>query len=225
MRSLPMNRETRINNRLPLAREGFPFIGIGIGLILLFACFGWTTLTIIVGLVTLFVIYFFRDPERHHSAQENAVLTPADGRILEVRKVDGKDNPLDRSSIKVSIFMNVFNVHVNRIPIQGTIKKISYHPGKFLSADLDKASEQNENNRVILETADSKEILIIQIAGLVARRIACWIEQGDRVETGQRFGLIRFGSRLEVFLPPDSKIAVRVGQKVKAGETVIGYLA
>ena len=138
--------------------------------------------------------------------------------------MDGKDNPLGRSSIKVSIFMNVFNVHVNRIPIQGTIKNISYHPGKFLSADLDKASEQNENNRVTLETADSKEILIIQIAGLVARRIACWIERGDPVETGQRFGLIRFGSRLEVFLPADSKIAIQVGQKVKAGETVIGHL-
>lgn len=219
-----MNKETRINNRLPLAREGFPFIGIGIGIVVLFACLGWTTLTIIAGLITLFVIYFFRDPERHHSNRENAVLTPADGRILEVRKVDGKDNSLGRSSIKVSIFMNVFNVHVNRIPIQGTVKKISYHPGKFLSANLDKASEQNENNRVIVETADSKEILVIQIAGLVARRIACWIEQGDRVETGQRFGLIRFGSRLEVFLPLDSDIVVRVGQKVKAGETVIGHL-
>lgn len=219
-----MNKETRINNRLPLAREGFPFIGMGIGIFVLFACLGWTTLTIIAGLVTLFVIYFFRDPERHHSARENAVLTPADGRILEIRAVDGKDNPLGRSAIKVSIFMNVFNVHVNRIPIQGTIKNISYHPGKFLSADLDKASEQNENNRITLETADSKEILIIQIAGLVARRIACWIERGDPVETGQRFGLIRFGSRLEVFLPTDSKIAIQVGQKVKAGETVMGYL-
>jgi phosphatidylserine decarboxylase len=220
-----MNRETRINNRLPLAREGFPFIGIGIGMIVLFGCLGWTTLTIIASLITLFVIYFFRDPERHHSNIENAVLTPADGRILEVREVDGKDNPLGRTSIKVSIFMNVFNVHVNRIPIQGTIKKIAYHPGKFLSADLDKASEQNENNRVTLVTADSKEILIIQIAGLVARRIACWIQEGDRVETGQRFGLIRFGSRLEVFLPTDSKIVVEVGQKVKAGETLIGHLA
>ena len=219
-----MNRETRINNHLPLAREGFPFIGIGIGIVILLICLGWTTFAIIACLVTLFVIYFFRDPERHYSGRENAVLTPADGRILEAITVDGKNNPLGRSAIKVSIFMNVFNVHVNRIPIQGTVKKISYHPGKFLSADLDKASEQNENNRVILETADSREILVIQIAGLVARRIACWIAQGDKVETGQRFGLIRFGSRLEVFLPPDSEIVAQVGQKVKAGETVIGHL-
>ena len=137
----------------------------------------------------------------------------------------GENNPLGQPSIKVSIFMNIFNVHVNRIPFGGTIKKISYHPGKFLSANLDKASEQNENNRVTLETVDSREILVIQIAGLIARRIACWIEKGDSVKTGQRFGLIRFGSRLEVFLPEDSRIVARVRQKVKAGETVIGYLA
>lgn len=220
-----MNRETRINNRLPLAREGFPFIGIGVGIAFLFACLGWTSLFLVTALLTLFVIYFFRDPERTPPSLENAVLTPADGRILEVRNMDGKDNPSGRPSIKISIFMNVFNVHVNRIPFQGTIKNISYHPGKFLSADLDKASEQNENNRVTLETADSKEILIIQIAGLVARRIACWIKEGDSVKIGQRFGLIRFGSRLEVFLPPESIIIAKVGQKVKAGETIIGRLA
>ena len=220
-----MNRETRINNRLPLAREGFPFIGMGIGIAFLFACLGWTSLFLFTGLLTLFVIYFFRDPERHPPSLENAVLTPADGRILEVRNMDGNDNPWGRPAIKISIFMNVFNVHVNRIPIQGTIKQISYHPGKFMSADLDKASEQNENNRVTLETADSKEILIIQIAGLVARRIACWIKEGDSVKIGQRFGLIRFGSRLEVFLPPESIIIAQVGQKVTAGETIIGRLA
>ena len=219
-----MNRETRIHNKLPLAREGFPFIFIGIGVTVIFAFLGWTTFTIITSVITIFVIYFFRDPERHHSEEKNAVLTPADGRILEVKNVDEKDSPLGQPSIKVSIFMNVFNVHVNRIPIEGTIKKISYHPGKFLSADLDKASEQNENNRITLETVDSKEILVIQIAGLIARRIACWIHKGDTVKTGQRFGLIRFGSRLEVFLPADSKIIAQVRQKVKAGETVIGYL-
>jgi phosphatidylserine decarboxylase len=220
-----MNIETRINNKLPLAREGFPFIFIGIGVTVIFAFLGWTTLTVITSVITIFVIYFFRDPERHHPKEKNAVLTPADGRILEVKHVAEKDNPLGQPSIKVSIFMNVFNVHVNRIPIEGTIKKISYHPGKFLSADLDKASEQNENNRITLETVDDREILVIQIAGLVARRIACWIDKGDIVKTGQRFGLIRFGSRLEVFLPADSKIIAQVQQRVKAGETVIGYLS
>ena len=219
-----MNKETRINNRLPLAREGFPFIFAGIGITVIFAFLGWIIFTIMASVVTIFVIYFFRDPERHHLEEKNAVLSPADGRILEVKRVDENDDPLGRPSIKVSIFMNVFNVHVNRIPIEGTIKEISYHPGKFLSADLDKASEQNENNRITLETADSKEILVIQIAGLVARRIACWIDKRDIVKTGQRFGLIRFGSRLEVFLPADSRIVTQVRQKVKAGETVIGYL-
>jgi phosphatidylserine decarboxylase len=219
-----MSMKKSINNRLPLASEGLPFIGIGIGITVLFAFLCWTFLFLLTALLTLFVIYFFRDPKRQPPNLENAVVTPADGRILEVMDVDGKDNPLGRPSKKISIFMNVFNVHVNRIPIQGTIKKISYHPGKFLSADLDKASEQNENNRVILQTADSKEILIIQIAGLVARRIACWIKEGDSVKIGQRFGLIRFGSRLEVFLPPESIIIAQVGQKVKAGVTIIGRL-
>jgi len=220
-----MNKENRINNKLPLAREGFPFIFIGIGTIVIFAALGWMTLTIIASIITLFVIYFFRDPERHPLEAKNAVFSPADGRILETRNVIGEDNPPGQSSIKVSIFMNVFNVHVNRIPIEGTIKAVSYHPGKFLSADLDKASEQNENNRITLKTDDSREIMVIQIAGLVARRIACWIQKGDTVKTGQRFGLIRFGSRLEVFLPEDSNIVVQIGQKVKAGETVIGYLS
>ena len=219
-----MNKETRINNKLPLAREGFPFIFIGIGITLIFAFLGWATFTIITSVITIFVIRFFRDPERHHKEEKNAVLTPADGRIIEIKHMDEKDNPLGQSSIKVSIFMNIFNVHVNRIPIEGAIKKISYHPGKFFSADLDKASEQNENNRITLETVDSKEILVIQIAGLIARRIVCWVDKGDTVKTGQRFGLIRFGSRLEVFLPADSKIVAQVRQKVKAGETVIGYL-
>ncbi len=219
-----MNKETRINNKLPLAREGFPFIFIGIGITLIFAFLGWATFTIITSVITIFVIRFFRDPERHHKEEKNAVLTPADGRIIEIKHMDEKDNPLGQSSIKVSIFMNIFNVHVNRIPIEGAIKKISYHPGKFFSADLDKASEQNENNRITLETVDSKEILVIQIAGLIARRIVCWVDKGDTVKTGQRFGLIRFGSRLEVFLPADSRIVAQVRQKVKAGETVIGYL-
>ena len=220
-----MNKETRINNRLPFAREGFPFIFIGIGITIFFAWLGLATLTILTAAVTLFVLYFFRDPERHYSEQKNAVLTPADGRILEVKNLEGKVNPFGQPTIKVSIFMSVFNVHVNRIPIQGTIKKISYHPGRFLSANLDKASEQNENNRITLETVDSREILFIQIAGLIARRIACWVNEGDMVKAGQRFGLIRFGSRLEVFFPADSNIVARMGQKVKAGETIIGYLA
>ncbi len=217
-----MSKENHINNNLPVAREGFLFILMGIGITVFFFSVGWTTLGVLMGLVSLFVTYFFRDPERSPAREENAVMTPADGRILEIRRVE--DNPLGRPAIKISVFMSLFNVHVNRMPFEGTIQNIVYHPGKFLSADLDKASEQNENNRIKLKTPDSKEILIIQIAGLVARRIVCWVREGNAVKAGQRFGLIRFGSRLEVFLPVDSRVVVEVGEKVKAGETVIGYL-
>ncbi len=124
-----------------------------------------------------------------------------------------------------AIHMSIFNVHVNRIPIEGTVKNIDYHPGKFFSANLDKASEQNESNRITLQTPEARKIVFVQIAWLIARRIVCWVKDGDHMRTGQRFGLIRFGSRLEVYLPHDTQITARLGQKVSAGVTVIGYLS
>ena len=136
---------------------------------------------------------------------------------------DGQ-NPLGESAIKVSIFMSIFSVHVNRVPIRGRISKIDYHPGKFFSANLDKASEQNENNRITLQTDQGHKIVFIQIAGLVARRIVCWIKAGDRVGSGQRCGLIRFGSRLDVYIPKGTRLLGKMHQKVKAGETKLGYL-
>ena len=217
--------ESRIHNRWPVAREGIPFIGIAVGLTLLFAWWGITWAAVLTGLVALFVIFFFRDPERAHTASPGAVLSPADGTILHVLRLTDGANPLGQPALKVSIFMSVFNVHVNRIPAEGIVTDISYHPGKFFSANLDKASTQNESNRITLETPDAARIVVIQIAGLIARRIACWIRPHDRVGSGQRFGLIRFGSRLEVFIPDGGRITVRHGQKVKAGETVIGYLS
>ena len=219
-------KESRINNKWPVAKEGIPFIVISGGLTFLFVCTGHFFISILAGIVLLFITFFFRDPKRSPiSDSSDAVLTPADGTILEILHLKGPNNPLGLAAVKISIFMSVFNVHVNRIPIGGTIERITYHPGKFFSANLDKASEQNENNQITLQTANSKKIAFIQIAGLIARRIACWVEKGDRVNAGQRFGLIRFGSRLEVYLPEDSKITVQVRQKVKAGETVIGYLS
>ena len=181
-------------------------------------------LTIALALLTLFTAYFFRDPDRILVAQQNAVLTPADGKILAIRNLETGDNRLGDKAIKISIFMSVFNAHINRIPIAGKISRLAYHPGRFFSANLDKASLHNENNVVTLETDNRKRIILVQIAGLIARRIACWVNAGDYVYTGQRFGLIRFGSRLEVYLPPDTAISVSVGQKVKAGQTVLGYL-
>jgi phosphatidylserine decarboxylase len=127
--------------------------------------------------------------------------------------------------MKISVFMSVFNVHVNRIPIMGKISEIVYHSGKFFSAHLDKASEKNEKNLIALQTGDGRKIVFVQIAGLIARRIVCWIKEGDHVKTGQRFGLIRFGSRLDIYLPEDTRVTVQPRDKVKAGETVLGHLS
>jgi phosphatidylserine decarboxylase len=217
--------KSRINNKWPFAKEGLPFILISTALTFLFLCLGLVVVPILTAIITVFIILFFRDPDRNNPSHHKAVLTPADGKILEIRHLDDGDNPLGQPAVKVSIFMSVFNVHVNRIPVGGTIRKIIYNPGKFFSANLDKASKYNENNRVMLETDDSQIIAFIQIAGLIARRISCWVKEIERVDAGQRFGLIRFGSRVEVYLPRDSQIIARPCQKVKAGETIIGYLS
>jgi phosphatidylserine decarboxylase len=178
-----------------------------------------------MGMITLFILYFFRDPERTPCSDTNAILAPADGKVLGVQTIHGNPNPLDESAIKVSIFMSLFNVHVNRVPIKGKISQIMYHAGRFFCADLDKASEQNEKNSITLITDTGKKIVVIQIAGLIARRIACWIKEDDLVQMGQRFGLIRFGSRVELYIPEDNPIVVQPGDRVKAGETIIGYLS
>jgi len=214
----------KIDNKLPIAWEGIPFVLGGATLTALFFMLDLQFLAIGLTLLTLFTVYFFRDPDRNLVAQQNAVLTPADGKILAIRNLETGDNRLEDRAIKISIFMSVFNAHINRIPVAGKISRLAYHPGKFFSANLDKASLHNENNVVTLETDTRKRIILVQIAGLIARRIACWVTTGDYVHTGQRFGLIRFGSRLEVYLPPDTAISVSVGQKVKAGQTVLGYL-
>ena len=207
---------TRIHNRLPVAREGVPFIIVGCFVTLIFFLLGLRVLPVVTALFTLFTAYFFRDPDREPEIEERDVLSPADGKIVDIRKFE--------PCLRVSIFMSVFNVHVNRVPVSGKITKISYHPGKFFSANLDKASAENENNKIILETDDGKRLMTVQIAGLIARRIVCWIKENDQVIAGNRFGLIRFGSRLDVYFPQDSQITVKHHQKVKAGETKLGYL-
>ena len=215
----------RINNKLPIAWEGIPFIITGIGLTFIVIILNWDLLTIPLAVLTLFTIYFFRDPERTHVNDERAVFTPADGKVLSIENLHNGDYRLKDKAIKISIFMSILNAHINRVPIRGKIAQLSYHPGKFFSANRNKASLYNEHNIVTLETDNKKKIIFVQIAGLVARRIACWVKKGDYVETGQRFGLIRFGSRLEIYLPPDSEIKVKKGEKVKAGQTIIGYLS
>ena len=221
----PQMERTRINNSWPVAREGLPFILSGCLLTLLAYVMGLSPVSIVLGALTLFTIYFFRDPERLSNAEDNAIITPADGKCLGIKILEGVDSPIGEPAVLISIFMSLFNVHVNRIPISGSISEITYHPGKFFSANLDKASQENENNRIVLHTDRGHKIAFFQIAGLIARRIACWIQEGDRVCAGQRFGLIRFGSRLDVYLPKDSKIMVTPGSKVKAGVTILGYLS
>jgi phosphatidylserine decarboxylase len=219
------NVHRRIHNILPVAREGLPFIFVGVALVLLLLSFKSLILTLLALLSTLFVVYFFRDPDRESPADNRAVLVPADGRILGIEPVEAQESPLGEAAVKASVFMSLFNVHVNRIPVSGRVADISYHPGKFFAANRDKASEHNERNRITVETVDGQRIIFVQIAGLIARRIACWIKEGDEVQAGQRFGLIRFGSRLDIYLPANSRILAERGHKVKGGETILGYLS
>ncbi|MCC5991673.1 MAG: phosphatidylserine decarboxylase [Rhodobacteraceae bacterium] len=210
----------------PIHREGVKFISIFAGItVLLFLVWqplGWVG----VGL-TIWCYYFFRDPERQTPAREGLLVTPADGVISLIEpamppaELGMGDTPLTR----VSVFMNVFNCHVNRAPIGGRIARIAYRPGKFLNASLDKASEHNERNSLAIELEDGRKIAVVQIAGLVARRILCEVSEGETLETGERFGMIRFGSRVDVYLPDGVEPLVALGQTMISGETVIADLA
>ena len=206
-----------------IVKEGIPLIippGAA-AIIAILAGFPW--IAWFFTLLTLFVVWFFRNPERTGPENPFQCISPADGKVIRIEAVPGgSDSGLP--FLKISIFMNVFNVHVNRIPFSGQVASIRYSPGKFLSANLDKASALNEKNTVIIRMDDGKEIVVVQIAGLIARRIVCWIKEGMRVKRGERFGLIRFGSRVEVLLPPGSIPLVKIGDKVRAGETLIGEL-
>ncbi|HYA15243.1 MAG TPA: phosphatidylserine decarboxylase family protein [Syntrophales bacterium] len=212
-----------MNRECIIAREGFPFI-IPLGVFaIIFAFFGFTWLAFLFFVATAFVTWFFRNPQRKIPDDIKAVVSPADGEVIKIEDIL-KNELLKTKSRKVSIFMNIFNVHVNRIPYSGVVEGVYYNKGNFFSADLDKASLSNERNSILIKTDDGKEILTVQIAGLIARRIECWVKEGMNVCKGERFGLIRFGSRLEVFLPSDSTVSVKVGDKVRAGETLIGWL-
>ena len=213
-----------MNHREIVVREGLPFIIIP-GAAAVFAAIArapWIASFLFV--LTAFVIWFFRNPERNGSGEEGVILSPADGKVIGVDAA-AKTDLADGQFKRISIFMNIFNVHVNRIPCSGRVTAIRYRGGKFLSADLDKASELNERNAVLIETGDGRKIVTVQIAGLIARRIVCWLALGMSVRKGERFGMIRFGSRLEVFLPGDTSIMVKSGDKVRAGETTIGVLS
>jgi phosphatidylserine decarboxylase len=207
----------------PLARAGYPFIFACVFATVVFALLGLVLLSLIGLVATFFICYFFRDPDRVIPNDAGYVVSPADGKIVSAGLVD--NSPFfEGSCMKISIFMSIFNVHVNRVPLEGRIKEVQYHPGKFFSANLDKASAHNEHNAVFIETEDGKTICTVQVAGLIARRIICKVQKGDIVGRGQRFGLICFGSRLDVYLPPGIDLKVAVGDKVKAGTSLLGAL-
>ncbi len=208
---------------LPLASEGFPFIAFS-GFATLVCCLlGFAIPALLCLLLTGFVTYFFRDPTRVLPEEAGAIVCPADGKVIVVREIDD-DRYLQQRVMKISIFMNVFNVHVNRIPFAGTVERVVLSPGKFYAADNDKAVLHNESCAVTLTTPGNQRYTVVQIAGLIARRIVCRVEKGDQVVAGQRFGLIRFGSRVDLYLPLSTRVTVCEGQKVTAGETVLGIL-
>lgn len=206
-----------------ITRYGYPFIGWGLifsTIFLISKIYSFFALSLFF---SLFSIYFFRDPKRDIPQGDDVLISPADGRILKIEELDEYQYG-EGGCVKVSIFMSVFNVHVNRIPFSGAIKKIKYFPGKFFNASFDKASLDNERNAILIETENNVSFWTVQIAGLIARRIVTNIKEGDKVTKGDRFGMIRFGSRLELYLPKGTKILVKKGENVSAGSTIISKL-
>lgn len=205
--------------------EGWRFVGIFAGITLIFSLFS-TFLAAIGSILTLWCMYFFRDPKRITPMDPNFVISPADGKIVIVKEmVPPKELNLGEDPLyRISIFLNVFDVHINRTPISGKIERIIYYPGKFFNASLDKASEHNERNAMIIENNNGIKVGVIQIAGLIARRIVSFVKQEEQIEMGDRFGLIRFGSRADVYLPKGVIPQVLVGQRVIGGETILAHL-
>ena len=201
------------------AKEGWPFIAVSVILFIALYFSGWFVGAFLALILSVFIFQFFRDPKRHGPKDDSVIASPADGRVIFIGK---SHDPLQNTeALKISVFMNVFNVHSNRSPIEGTIKSVDYQSGNFFNADLDKASEQNERNSVLFVDKSGRKLTCIQIAGLVARRICCYVNPGDVVQRGARFGFIRFGSRVDVYLPADSRPLVTVGDKILAHSTAI----
>ena len=215
----------------PVHREGHKFVAIGAVVTLLVGFgLGWTTLGWLLGGVTLWIAAFFRDPVRVTAMEPGLIVSPADGMVSLIatvvppRQLIGTGGLSSAPCTRVSVFMSVFDVHINRSPIAGTVRRVVYVPGKFLNADLDKASDDNERQYFIVDSPDGTAVAFTQIAGLVARRIMRFVQEGDVVRAGQRIGLIRFGSRLDVYLPAGYGCEVAVGQRAVAGETVLARL-
>jgi phosphatidylserine decarboxylase len=204
-----------------IAREGWPFLAIAVAAAALASwySFAWS---IPLWIIALFVLQFFRDPPREVPGDARTVVSPADGRIVAVEKAH--DPYLDRETIKVSVFMNVFNVHSNRAPVDGEVREIWYKAGSFVNAALDKASTENERNALWIHADAGADVTCVQVAGLIARRILCYAKAGDKLERGQRYGFIRFGSRVDIYLPVNARINAALGDKVYAASTILARL-
>ena len=208
---------------VPVALEGVPFILVSGGMTVGSWLAGWVWPTCLLGALSFFIAWFFRNPARTIPPGDDVVVSPGDGAVVGIES-DFEHRFLKEPAVRISIFLNVFNVHINRMPIGGIVQQIVYQPGQFIAANKPGASNGNEQNALLLERADGTKVLCVQIAGLIARRIICWAHVGETVEKGERFGLIRFGSRMDVYLPQASVIRVKVGDKVKGGSSIIAGL-
>ena len=208
---------------VPIVKEGIPFVGIGAGVTLLAGFLGWAVVALLAGGLTLFTAWFFRNPARVIPQGPGLVVAPGDGTVISIEEEFEPRFIKDRS-VRLTIFLNVFDVHVNRVPCEGVVEDIQYQPGAYLVASKPEATLKNEQNALFLRTSQGAKVLCVQVAGLIARRIVCWLSPGDRVARGERFGLIRFGSRMDTFLPLGTALKVSVGDRVKGGETIVGVL-
>ncbi|MFO0701665.1 MAG: phosphatidylserine decarboxylase family protein [Nitrospira sp.] len=208
---------------VPFAKEGIPFIAIPAGVTLLTGLLGWFFVAFLGAVATLFSAWFFRNPTRVIPRGPNLIVAPGDGKVIAIEE-EFEPRYLKERSIRVTIFLNVFDVHINRLPCDGTVENVQYQPGLFMVASKPEATFMNEQNAVMIKTDEGIKVLCVQVAGLIARRIVCWLSPLDRAVRGERYGLIRFGSRMDTFLPIGTTLRVAVGQRVKGGETILGEL-
>ncbi len=209
---------------LPIAREGFPFV-VGPGVPAIAAGLaGWMGPALALGALSVYCAWFFRNPARVVPSGDNLIVSPGDGKVVAIEH-EFESRFLKADSIRVSIFLNIFNVHINRVPCGGVLYDVAYQPGQFLVASTPDATVKNEQNALMIQRADGKKVLCVQVAGLIARRIVCWSSPGEQLAKGDRFGLIRFGSRMDVSLPLESELKVQIGDHVKGGTSVIAELA
>lgn len=207
----------------PIAKEGIPFLFPSLIISILFGLIGWKILFYLGILFTIIIAFFFRNPKRNIPSIQSAILAPADGKIVKISQCE-ENSLLKEKALKVSIFMSLFDVHINRAPIDGKVLQVKHRPGKFKMANTDRSSNLNEQNAILIETGNNLKILLVQVAGFLARRIVCYLRPGDILIKGEIFGMIRFGSRIDLYLPTVVKPAVRLGDHVKGGETIIGYI-